>query len=33
MARPIKEESIYRISIHKTGGYMYASSHPSIHAQ
>ena len=28
MARPIKEESIYRISIHKNGGYMYASTHP-----
>jgi transposase len=28
MARPTREESIYRISIHKNGGYMYASTHP-----
>lgn len=28
MSRPTKEESIYKVSIHKNGGYMYASTHP-----
>jgi transposase len=28
MARPTREDSINRISIHKNGGYMYASTHP-----
>jgi len=28
MARPTREDSIYRISIHKNGSYMYASTHP-----
>ena len=28
MARPTSEDSIYRISIHMNGGYMYASTHP-----
>ena len=28
MARPTREDSIYRISIHMNGGYMYASTHP-----
>jgi hypothetical protein len=28
MARPVSECSIYRVSIHKNGGYMYASTHP-----
>lgn len=27
MSRPTKEESIYKISIHKNGGYMYAATH------
>lgn len=28
MARPTKEDSIYRLSPHKNGDYMYASTHP-----
>ena len=28
MSRPTKEESIYKVSIHKNGGYMYAATHP-----
>lgn len=28
MSRPTREESIYKVSIHKNGGYMYASTHP-----
>lgn len=28
MLRPTKEESIYKASIHKSGRYMYASTHP-----
>ena len=28
MARPTSDDSIYRVSIHKNGGYMYASTHP-----
>ena len=28
MARPSREDSIYRISIHKNGDYLYASTHP-----
>jgi len=28
MARPTKAESIYRIALHKNGGYMYATTHP-----
>ncbi len=28
MARPAKADSIYRISLHKNGGYMYATTHP-----
>lgn len=28
MSRPTKEESIYKISIHKNGGYMYAATYP-----
>ncbi len=28
MARPAKTDSIYRIAIHKNGGYMYATTHP-----
>jgi len=28
MARPTKADSIYRIAIHKNGGYMYATTHP-----
>ena len=28
MSRPTREESIYQISIHRNGGYMYASTHP-----
>lgn len=28
MARPAKEDSIYRLSPHKNGSYMYASTHP-----
>lgn len=28
MSRPTREESIYQVSIHHNGGYMYASTHP-----
>ena len=28
MARPTKADSIYRIALHKNGGYMYATTHP-----
>lgn len=28
MARPTKEDSVYRLSPHKNGSYMYASTHP-----
>lgn len=28
MARPTKEDSIYKVAIHKNAGYMYASTHP-----
>ena len=28
MSRPTKEESIYKVSILKSGGYMYAATHP-----
>ena len=28
MSRPTKEESVYKVSIHKNGGYMYAATHP-----
>lgn len=28
MSRPTKEESIYKVSIHKNGEYMYAATHP-----
>ncbi len=28
MARPTKEDSIYRVSLHKNGGYIYATTHP-----
>lgn len=28
MLRPTKEESIYKVSIHKSGRYLYASTHP-----
>ena len=28
MSRPTKEESVYKVSIHKSGGYMYAATHP-----
>ena len=28
MSRPTREESIYQVSIHRNGGYMYASTHP-----
>jgi transposase len=28
MARPSKEDSIYRVAIHKNAGHMYASTHP-----
>ena len=28
MSRPTKEESIYKASIHKNGGYKYAATHP-----
>ena len=28
MSRPTREESIYKVSIHKNGGYMYAATHP-----
>lgn len=28
MARPTREDSIYRVAIHKNGGYMYATTHP-----
>jgi hypothetical protein len=28
MSRPTKEDSIYKVAIHKNAGYMYASTHP-----
>ncbi len=28
MARPTKADSIYRVALHKNGGYMYATTHP-----
>ena len=28
MARPTKEDSIYRVSVHRNGGYDYATTHP-----
>lgn len=28
MSRPTKGESVYKVSIHKNGGYMYAATHP-----
>lgn len=28
MAIPTREDSIYRVSLHKNGGYTYASTHP-----
>ena len=28
MSRPTKDESIYKVSIHKNGGYVYAATHP-----
>ena len=28
MARPTREDSIYRVALHKNGGYMYATTHP-----
>ena len=28
MARLTKADSIYRMSLHKNGGYMYATTHP-----
>jgi len=28
MARPTREDSIYKVALHKNGGYMYATTHP-----
>lgn len=28
MARLTKADSVYRMSLHKNGGYMYAATHP-----
>ena len=28
MARLTKADSVYRMSLHKNGGYMYATTHP-----